>query len=369
MKVKFQRYVALCGVAITTMSLSWSTQAANWADRTQINGFMSARYSVSDDPLFFHGGRTDNGINEDGSFHGTKLGLNITSRVTDRLTVASQLFSSIEEEGYATHLDWAFARYALTDELAVRAGKIKYPVGLVNEFVDVGVTYPWIEAPLVIYSESQSGAQATREAYTGADLLWNRYLGDWSLGGDLFAGQVDLNGMTIKTMKGLTANATWDDAVTLQASWYRGDMMPDDPTSMMGMMMDEKEHSATLVGAKVDWNNIVGYAEWADVSMDVKNMMGVSIMDSKSWYVTLGYRFKGRILPHYTYQQWEQGDGNGHEIATLGVAYTVSPNLVLKLENSTIKTDGAGLFVDDMDMAASPGGDVNMTSIAVDVVF
>jgi len=345
-----------------------SAQAENWTDRTMLNGFLSTHVSATDNPLYFESTREDNGINEDGSFYGTKLGLNITSHVNKQMTVAAQLFSAIQEDNYHTHLDWAFARFDLSDAFAVRTGKIKYPVGIVNEYVDVGVSYPWIQAPIAIYSESQSGPQATRESYTGADVLWNGVSGDWTFGADLFGGQVDLTGMTIKKMIGLTARADWNDAVMVQASHYTGEMSPDDPTMGMGALMDGKSHSATVAGVKMDWHNVVAYAESAKVKMDVK-MMGNTPMNSDSWYATLGYRIMGRFLPHYTQQKWDQDSGNGHEISTIGLNYSVSTNAVVKLEYSNIKTDGAGLFVDDLGNPTAPVDDVKMTSVALDVVF
>jgi len=350
-------------------ALGASAQAENWTDRTMFNGFMSTHFSSTDSPLYFEASRPDNGINEDGSFYGTKLGLNFTSHVNQQMTVAAQLFSAIQEDNYQTHLDWAFTRFDLSDVFAVRAGKIKYPVGIVNEYVDVGVSYPWIQPPIAIYSESPSGPQATREAYTGADVLWNQGTGDWTFGTDLFAGQVDLTGMTIKKMIGLTARADWNDAIMVQASYYTGDMAPDDPTTPMGMMMDGKSHSAAVAGVKVDWHNVVAYAESAKVKMDV-TMMGINPNNSDSWYATLGYRIMGRFLPHYTHQKWDQDSGNGHEISTIGLNYSVSTNAVVKLEYSNIKTDGTGLFVDATGAApATPVDDVKMTSVALDVVF
>lgn len=345
-----------------------SARAESWTDRTALNGFLSTHFHATDDPLYFRSTRADNGINKDGSFYGTKLGLNITSHVTDQMTVATQLFSAIQEDNYHTHLDWAFVRFNLSDAFAVRTGKIKYPVGIVNEYIEVGVSYPWIQAPLAIYSESSSGPQATRESYTGADVLWNSSSGDWTFGADLFGGQVDLTGMTIKKMLGLTARADWNDAVLVQASHYTGEMAPDDPTIGMGPMMDGKSHSATVAGVKMDWHNIVAYAESAKVKMDVK-MGGATPMNSDSWYATLGYRIMGRFLPHYTHQKWDQDSGNGQEISTIGLNYSVSTNAVVKLEYSNIKTDGTGLFVDNAGNPTAPADDVKMTSVALDVVF
>lgn len=348
---------------IAFMMSSGNVLAENWVDRTEINGFMSTRYSLTDEAQYFQGTAATEGINEDGSFKGTKFGININSKVSDRLTVASQFRAGIGDNNYDTTLDWAFASLKLSDEIDLRLGKIKFPVGIVNEYIDVGVAYPWIEAPMVIYSESSSGPQATREAFTGAGLQWERELDAWTLGADAFFGQVNLDGMRVKKLLGLTARAGWDDVVQIQASTYQGDMKPDDTTTMMGGMMSNKQHSATLVGINADWNNIVFFGEWADVEMDVSNMMGVKILDSSAWYTTLGYRLSDQLMPYATHQQWEQGDGDGHKIATAGLRYGLSPSIALKLEQSNIKTTNTGLF------AAAPTGDTAMTSIAIDVIF
>lgn len=353
------------GGAMLMGLMTHSAYAADWTERTNISGFSSMRYSTTDEAEFFHGD-TETGINEDGSFQGTKLGLTVSSQVNDDLNVAMLLMSAADHESYGTHVDWAFASYTLNNDFTVRFGKIKFPVGLVNEYVDVGATYPWINAPILVYSEETAGAQATREAYTGASLLWEGDVGDsdWTVGTDLFFGQVDLEGMTVKGVLGLTVRANWNDLIELQASTYEGKMHTD-PTGMMAMM-NKKNHSAQLIGAKMDWNNVVAYVEAAQVEMDV-TMMGVKTGASDSWYATLGYRF-GKFLPHFTTQEWERDNGNGHQISTLGLAYSLSDSMVLKVEQSRIETDNfatkAGLF------EASPSdGSTDMTTVAVDIMF
>ena len=338
---------------------SW---AESWVDRTRLDGFFSARYSLTNEKTLWLGGLNESGINDDGSFYGTKLGLGITSRVSDRLTVATQLFAPIQENGYDLHVDWAFATFLLTEELDLRAGKIKYPVGIVNEYVEVGVTYPWIQAPLVIYSENMGGPQATRESYTGASLLWTRNSADWTWSVDLFGGQVDLENMTIREMVGVTARANWDEAVIFQVSTYKGDMKTDLGNPMMAPMNNAR-HASVVGGVKVDWNDWVIYAEGAQVQMDFKDMSGVSAGDSDSWYATLGHRF-GKWLPHLSYQDWSRDNGDGHQISTVGLNYNISNQVVVKSEFSRIETDGKGLF------ESTPSNDsTRMFSMAVDMVF
>ncbi|NOY71472.1 MAG: hypothetical protein GXP14_03715 [Gammaproteobacteria bacterium] len=356
----------LAKVTLIGLTLSGSTAlAVDWTERTDVSGFFTTRYSLTDEAAYFHGDR-DSGINDKGSFQGTKLGLTIRSQINDDLSVAMLLMSSASENDYNTQIDWAFASYTLSEAFTLRAGKIKFPVGLVNEYVDVGVTYPWISAPLLLYSNEPNGAQATREAYTGASLLWTEEMGDWTLGSDLFFGQVDLEGMVVKGLLGLTVRANWDDTVELQASAYEGEMNTDPAGMPMMAMMNEKTHGARLVGIKVDWHNIVAYAEAAQVTMDV-TMMGTKIGDSDVWYATLGYRI-GRFLPHFTRQEWDRDNGANHSLSTLGLAYRVTDSVVIKAEQSRIGTNNfatqAGLF----NIAPSDGS-TNLTSIAVDIIF
>lgn len=362
-KQKIRRIIIVgCTLAISALALP--VQASNWADKTTINGFMSTRYSITDEKAFFEGDRDTSGINEDGSFQGTKLGLNLHFEAADNIVVATQIFSSLEEDKYSTHLDWAFARFQLSETLALRTGNIKYPVGLVNEYIEVGITYPWIQAPIVIYSESAAGPQATREAYTGASLVWEAEIDDWLYSADLFAGQVDLEQMTIKGLAGLSGRAIWNDMLEVHVATYAGEMKTD-PTFMMGMMND-KEHKATVAGIKIDWNNIVAYSEAARVSMDVK-MAGNAIGDSDSWYATLGYRL-GQLLPHVTVQDWERDNGSAHHITTLGLTYSMSAKSDVKFELSNIDTETSGPNTALFDGAPSDNS-TKLYSLAVDLVF
>lgn len=364
-KIKYLSAVPFLALALSSSAVL----ATDWVERTDISGFYSARYSSSDEEAYFHGDR-ETGINNDGSFQGTKLGLTISSRVTDDVSVAMLLMSAMDDAGesFDTHVDWAFASFRLSDDFTLRAGKLKFPVGLVNEYVDVGTTYPWISAPLLVYSDKAAGPQATREAYTGISLLWESDIGDsdWRVGSDFYFGQVDLENMTVKDVRGVTLRANWDDILELQASSYSGTMHTNPMMNMMMAAMNEKEHSATTFGVKVDWNNIVAYAETAKVEMDF-SMMGRTVGNSESWYATFGYYF-GKFLPHITRQDWERDNGNNHQISTLGLNYSLTESIVVKLERSRINTNNfatqAGLF----DSPPSSGS-ANMTSLAVDIIF
>lgn len=76
-------------------------------------------------------------------------------------------------------LDWGLVDYQPYDELGLRLGKIKMPLGLYNEVRDSNFLLPMIFLPQSIYDESR---RDTNLAYTGASTYGNISLKSW---GDL----------------------------------------------------------------------------------------------------------------------------------------------------------------------------------------
>jgi len=352
----------IAALLIGSATASGQAVAAGWTDRISIGGFASTNYSRTDSEIPFNGPENI-GHDDKGSWGGTRVGLNVNAAINKRFRFASQLYSS-KAEDFALHINWAFGDLTLTDELSLRTGKIKFPVGLVNEYVDVGYAMPWIKAPVAIYSElgAPNGPQITRESYTGASLLGNFSAGDWTLGADLFGGEIALEGSNVRELGGLSLTADWDDVALFQISTYRGVMRGIDDPAMSAM--EGVKHSGLQYGVKADWNDIILYAERGDISMG-----DLDVMKATSWYTTIGYRI-GKLLPHLTYQSYEQGIGSLQEdqqrIATLGLRWDFMPGIAFKAELSQIKTDkGVGLFLP----TSTPAGSVNMISFGLDTVF
>ncbi len=337
-------------------AISGQVWAAGWADRVSISGFASANYEKTDETEPFDG-EENIGADEVGTVSGSRMGLIVNAQVNERLRFATQLFA-IKAEDYSVHVDWAFGSLKLTDNLNLRTGKIKFPVGLVNEYVSAAYAIPWISAPAVIYSElgTPNGPQMTRESYTGASLLGEHSVGDWTLEADLFGGEVALEGSSVRELGGISLRADWDDTVQFQLSAYSGTMHDTGTVTMEG-----ERHETVMYGVKGDWNDIVFYAERGETSMG-----DLTAMHATSWYTTLGYHF-GDFLPHLTYQSYDQGEGEDQQtIATLGLRWDYLPGIAFKFEQSVIKTDnGVGLFPQD----SSPAGTVNKTGLAMDLVF
>jgi len=296
-------YVSLVTVALAvglTIGSSMVTADENWSDRLSFSGFANADYHITNDSAPYNDEKGQ-GHDDKGTFSGTSVGLNFRADISERFNFAAQIFATEEEDSFNAHFEWAFATLKLTDNLETRIGKAKLPAGLVNEYVKVGYALPWINAPAVIYSELglPGGPQVTREAYTGVALVGNHNTGEWTFGGNLFCGDVDLSSGELRQLYGLTLNADWNDLVQFQATYYTGEM--NGITTMPSM--NGQDNKAWLIGAKADWNNVVVYAEKARVEMG-----NISAADRDSWYTTVGYRF-GKVLPFINYESYERGTG------------------------------------------------------------
>ena len=330
--------------------------ADNWADRVNVTGFMSAKYQKINEKNFFNGD-IDTGIGKDGSYRGTMLGLNLTAPIDERVAIFSQFLATQEDDNYATHLDWGFIALSLTDEFRLRAGKIKFPTGIVNEYVSVGNAYPWITPPMLFYTESTDGANITREAYTGASVVWEYSTGNVNMSADVFGGEIKLDSMQTRNMTGAKFRIDWSEEINLEASYYKGTMR-----NATNQAMEGKPHENIALGVRIDWNNIIGYTEWADTDMDLE------IVNGSAWYSTWGYQI-GNWLPHLTYQYFEKGKDSSspqeQKVSTAGLRYDLSDAADLKFEYSVIKTvQGRGLFQSTpMDKS------INRFGVAVDVIF
>lgn len=339
--------------------------AAGWEDKVTVSGFASAVYRKTDDPNHFNGDGEEAGVTEDGSFQWTRMGLNINAQVSDKVTVASQFYSSRGEENYNTVIDWSFVSLNLSDEFTFRGGKIKFPAGLVNEHVDVGVTYPWIAPPTAIYAEEFDYTNATFESYSGFSALFETSTEDWTFGADIFMGNVPGETHSINKLTGVALTADWDDTVLIKASTHTGTVHE----TPLGELEDEKLTS-TIFGIRANYANIIAYAEYAKVDMG-----DFDEGEAKAWYTTLGYEM-GDFTPHVTYQKLEKNmDGGGGEepkdntITTVGLNYSLDASTTLKAEYSIIKNKGDGESLLEETAADEPADTVKMLGVAIDVVF
>lgn len=113
----------------------------------QIHGFISQGgfYSTDNDYI---------GKSSRGSLAFFEAGLNVTTEVADRLRAGVQLFGREvgDLKDLPPRLDWAFLDYRWKAYLGLRAGTIRLPLGLYNEFADIDAARVPILMPPSLYS-------------------------------------------------------------------------------------------------------------------------------------------------------------------------------------------------------------------------
>jgi len=135
----------------------------------QIHGFASEGGFVSTDNDYI-------GASSRGTLEFFEAAINFQSDVTDKLHVGFQLYGRDVGvyQDLPPRLDWAYLDYRFRDWLGLRAGIIKMPYGLYNEYADIDASRLEILLPQAVYPLADRSALL---AQTGFALYGHRPLG------------------------------------------------------------------------------------------------------------------------------------------------------------------------------------------------
>ena len=119
----------LYGAAATAMMLLAAAQL-HAVENIDFNGFMTVGATISDSSVDSENGNItdDVGFDED-----TRIGLQVSADINDRMSVTAQLLgSNREEDNFDTLFDWGYINYSLFENTNLRGGKIKFPTFLIS---------------------------------------------------------------------------------------------------------------------------------------------------------------------------------------------------------------------------------------------
>jgi len=298
-------------------------------------------------------------------FDSTGLGINLSSKIDDNISVAAQLFANEGEVVF----DWGFATYQFDDSSAIKFGKLKYAGNLYSETADVGFIYPWVRAPEAIYSESSGIFFETYEGaaykFTGGE--------DTEFAVEVYYGATDgdNSGNIISSrdqMYGLVATAenemgkllfSYNSSVHSSLNTSTGTPVP---TPVNG-----KTVTLYALGAETNLDNLQLIAEASQVEHE-----DLPTRDKLGWFVTAAYTI-GKWKPHLTYQDFSIDDKSQEQSGiTLGLNRQLGNSAVLKFEVQQISDIiGNGFFEDPIFDAADveDGDDVTLYNVALNIVF
>ncbi len=368
----------------------------------EFDGFLTAGFATHDqeDSTYL------NTITDDIRFdNDSKFGLQITADVADNMQAVAQVLAAGADENFDLDVEWAYLDWRLNDTVSIRGGKVKEPVFLISDYIEVGYAYPWIRPPQEVYKNNPINTINGMEALIQTDI------GGMGLTLQPYIGT---NSEEVPGEAGLTFDASnfFGAALqlssrnfTFQLSFLDTDVSVTGTTGLAAALSDPEvvalgfpsgstvtgpvpfssEGTATLtsVGFSTDINNFVMYTEFVsrDIEADSGSFVALDGLfpDQDAFYVTFGYRV-GKYLPHLTFANSEAdpvaggNSGVSQDSITLGVRYEINDSAAFKFEVQSIEPDAdnagsTGLFNPLADPAYSAGDSATLISAAIDVIF
>jgi hypothetical protein len=335
-------------ILILGISLAAGSARVSANNDFKFNGYLNVLGSVSDSETEYL-----EDISKDSTFAATNFGIVASKQINKKLRVAAQLHG--EHDSYS--FDWGYASYNFSSSLTGKAGKIKYPGNLVSETVDIGVTYPWAQAPVAIYG---GDAGLSFEAYTGTSLVYTAG-DDVEFATELYLGEADSEAVKNKRLIGVVFSATTDNIraqASINSSVMEFESFNDPTPPPEVILLQDKTMTNISAGIKAEYDLATVYAEYAQTSTS-----GLPQMDRTGWYVTVLHDFE-KWSPHLTYQSYEGMLGIEETIISVGINRKLDLSTVVKLDLQQVEPINGGFF------ESQPVEDkVNVVNISLSMVF
>ncbi|MDG9926606.1 MULTISPECIES: hypothetical protein [unclassified Pseudomonas] len=283
----------------------------------------------------------------------SKFGAQLSYGITDTVGLTLQTTAKAYGDEWKGNLEWAYLSWQSTDNLMLRFGRLRTPVYMYSESIDVGFSYPWLRLPDEVYSQVQLSN------YEGADLVYNLPLSfataSFQLAGgvaknrDYYAYDDEFD-IDYSKVFGASVSLATNDFGTVRIGYAEADIKTEisgsfvdvlgNPGSATLLSLDDDKGKFTSVGYQYDNGTWLTANEWT--RLVIENNAGDS---TEAFYLMGGRRF-GDFLAHVTYAQLDEDDGRQNSW-TLGLNYNVLPTVVIKGEYKRVNTTGGydGVFV------------------------
>lgn len=297
----------------------------------------------------------------------SKLGTQMSYGLTDSLNATAQLTAKAEQDSWKANLEWAYLAWQANDHVLLRAGRLRTATYMYSETLDVGFSYPWLRLPDEVYGQIQLSN------YEGVDVVYSLPLSFATLNIQALAGQAkdrdyylfdEFYDTDWDNLVGASLSLASNDYGTLRVAYNQAKLTIDNP--LLGIA--DSKGSFLSVGYQYDDGSWLSANEWTRRTID-----GPMSPDQNAFYL-MGGRRLGDFLPHLTYAQLDEEKGARQSSWTLGLNYSLMPNVTLKGEYKQVKTENGfeGMFVPSALEVLSqniPDFDGEIISLGIDFVF
>lgn len=305
------------------VSVLTEQQQSSISDRFQFNGFASLNLQTANNSAGYAG--ATNSLNLD---EGSLFGLQTIFTVNDSTSATIQLVSrGTELENWTPQIEWAFISHQFNTNFTGRAGKLRLPLFMLSDYLEVGYAQLGARVPNEVYST------VVATSFTGADAIYDIELEDSSVQLQGFSGSHNLSsdktkfGAQTKFEQIYGGVVTWtNDTVTLRSSYAQAKVSSSQnwqsgnaamPTISNTTFKDDNAKFYGL-GARYDGEHLFAMSELT------RTETNGFYPDVDAAYVTLGYRIKS-VTPYITVSRMETQDNqtrlNGKNSASNKIDY------------------------------------------------
>ncbi|MCP1338419.1 hypothetical protein NJR55_02320 [Idiomarina sp. M1R2S28] len=260
---------ACIGAAALTIGLpSQAQEKIEWSGFGNIAAGMT---TGSDDQLF--------GYDNDLDFNPeTLFALQAKASLSDKLTVTTQLMSRGSDD-FDLGVEWAYLQYQLTDSTSVNMGKLRLPLYIYSDSLDVGYSYHWLRTPQSVYRvafDNYTGVSVQHNAFVG-DFIFNTQVIAGTVKDDVEAGGSELSQAELNNLIGFNASAIYNN-LTMRIAYYQ-----TNDTNIHLQEIDTLLTSLEQIGAG-------DVASELEASEDKGSFAGIGFMyDNFNWFVGAEY--------------------------------------------------------------------------------
>ncbi len=274
--------------------------------------------------------------------------LNLSAQPQEKLEIHAQPRWRTNADGQSLGVDYLFVQYSFSNRAAVRVGKVKNPLGLYTEILDVGTLRPF-------YLLSQARYDGTAPSYVGVGGVGRVPVGKWELELDGFAGQQNYEPISMELPVGVDPVTSVPILASVRIHSEgremfggRANLHTPVPGLMVGMSGSSSRIYSGLAGQElreeVDerLTLLSGHVEFARdrFTLRAEAFQASGRTEFSAWYAELSCRPTPQIELAATYEWLDRtklGDLpleqlGEHKAVGLGFNYWPDPRLVFKLD-------------------------------------
>lgn len=304
----------------------------------------------------------------------SKLGLQGVLTFNPQWSATGQVVSRGAHDG-KINLEWLYATFQATDNLAVQFGRKRLPLFYYSESQDIGLSLPWVRLPPPAYGWDVVNLN-------GANLIYRNTVGSWNSSAEVFYGNEtrrDNPYLEIYNGRGTDWDEKWNDIygaawalnrdwLELRFSYMHSDLEYWDTTDKANTYSSTGQ-SFYSIAAAVDHDN------WL-ARMEVSKIDRPDFAEhDKAYLLGVGYRV-GKWLPMVTWSRFQGNYTDGSlderfDTLSFSLRYDLTDSSDIKVQldlNNDRSRQGTGDTITDYN-ASGFYGDSKLLSISYDLVF